>query len=123
MAKYQFTNYLFQYSAVKYFIITSATTTTSRIIIMQDTMVNNKDGRLSDPASSQLLVLAALDYLGSKQFRSIGSFRCGPGNTRWINYSQGSMPKKRLVIFNSSVIDFSRFCVNRFRSGIKKGCH
>jgi hypothetical protein len=90
---------------------------------MQDTMVNNKDGRLSDPASSQLLVLAALDCLDSKQFHPSVPSGVSPGNTRWINYSQGSMPKKRLVIYNSSVIDFSRFCVNRFRSGIKKGCH
>jgi hypothetical protein len=60
MAKFRFVNYLL--SIFRSYIISPATTTTSRIIIMQDTMVNNsKDGRCSDSTSSQLLVLAALD--------------------------------------------------------------
>jgi hypothetical protein len=87
---------------------------------MQDTMVNNKDGRFSDSTSSQLLVLAALDCLARKQFHPSVPSVVSPGNTRWINCSQGSMSEKRLVIYDSSAIDFSRFCVNRFRSGTLK---
>jgi len=56
MAKFRFINYLL--SIFRSYIISPATTTTARIIII---MINNKDSRFSDPASSQLLILVALD--------------------------------------------------------------
>jgi hypothetical protein len=69
-------------------------------------MINNKDSRFSDPASSQLLILVALDWLGSKQFHPSVPSGVSPGNTRWIIYSKGSVSEKRLVIYYSSAIDY-----------------
>jgi hypothetical protein len=86
----------------------------------QDITVNNKDGRFSDPASCRFFVLAALDCLDSKQFHPSVPPVLVLEILRWINCSQGSMSEKRLVIYDSSAIDFSRFCVNRFRSGTLK---
>ena len=101
MAKFRFINYLL--SIFRSYIISPATTTTARIIII---MINNKDSRFSDPASSQLLILVALDWLGSKQFHPSVPSGVSPGNTRWIIYSKGSVSEKRLVIYYSSAIDY-----------------